>query len=414
MSIYDNETREYARDLEHDADKSLKIREHTTNNCDKEDTDGARTPYMRDYARILYSSSFRRLQGKMQLLGLDPTLFHRNRLTHSLEVAQIAKTIANGLGVDPVVAESCSLAHDIGHPPFGHHGETILNKLGDDIGGFEGNAQTFRILRHLEKKSPGYCGLDLTLRTLFGSAKYVQKKSSSNKKFLYDNDYKFLQEHLNNMERRRSIDVQIMDLSDEIAYAAHDLEDVLSFNIVTLDEIEHGFYSNEDYKVACCIFNNMVNKSRDKTRKEVSKNAPNEEYTVVLRKKITSKIVDTLCRNIGLVDNELGYKSEEFKALSKGLKKLVYDAIMNKPTTQLYEKKGAKVIKGLYQVYMDESYNKDFMLLPPEYRSSKTCKDRKRGILDYISGMMDSFAIQEFVRYFGASEYERAYGEVRP
>lgn len=142
---YSQDIIETAKKLESDANK-LNFRVYCENN------EASRDPYMRDYARILYSSSFRRLQGKMQMLGIDATRFNRNRLTHSLEVAQIARSIATSLKLEnPIVCESCALAHDIGNPPFGHYGETVLNELAKDCGGYEGNAQTFRILHRLEK-----------------------------------------------------------------------------------------------------------------------------------------------------------------------------------------------------------------------------------------------------------------------
>lgn len=176
-----------------------------------------------DYARVLYSSSFRRLQGKMQLLGINPSHFNRNRLTHSLEVAQIARSIATNLKLNsPIVAETCSLCHDIGNPPFGHHGEVVLNELSNEFGGYEGNAQTFRILRHLEKKHHAYEGLNLTYRTLFGVTKYFLKRNEDgkiNKKFLYDDDFEFLKSILEEkriFNIKKSIDAQIMDLADEI------------------------------------------------------------------------------------------------------------------------------------------------------------------------------------------------------
>ena len=232
--IYDKTTIEFVQRLEQEV-QSLHYRPHHF----EDERGDHRNDYTRDYARILYSSSFRRLQGKMQLLGIDPTHFHRNRLTHSLEVAQIARTIAENLEMkQPVVTEACSLAHDIGNPPFGHHGEKILNDLADGKGGFEGNAQTFRILYRLEKKSHEFPGLNLSMRTLFGVTKYNKKRirEEKNEKFLYDDDYEFLNEHLQNKNivHRKSIDAQIMDLADEIAYAAHDLEDALSSGIVTI------------------------------------------------------------------------------------------------------------------------------------------------------------------------------------
>jgi dGTPase len=176
--LFDKKSRKFAKALEKEA-KRFNCRLHKINDGDRE-----RNAYERDYARILYSSSFRRLQGKMQLLGIDHTAFHRNRLTHSLEVAQIARTIASGLELkSPVVSEACSLAHDIGNPPFGHSGEKMLNKLVVDIGGFEGNAQVIRILCRLEQKYPDEKGLNLTARTLFGLTKYFYRRGE-NKKIL--------------------------------------------------------------------------------------------------------------------------------------------------------------------------------------------------------------------------------------
>lgn len=167
--MYDKETKEYAKEQE-DIVKKLEYREHKLDSDSRSD---GRDELMRDYARILYSSSFRRLQGKMQLLGVDSNKFNRNRLTHSLEVAQIARSIASSLDLkSSVVTEAAALAHDIGNPPFGHYGETILNELSSDCGGYEGNAQAFRILRTLEKKHYAHKGLNLNIRTLMAITKY--------------------------------------------------------------------------------------------------------------------------------------------------------------------------------------------------------------------------------------------------
>lgn len=408
--MYDENTKKFAKELESEA-KKLDYRFY-----EYSDERGAnRSDYMRDYARILYSSSFRRLQGKMQLLGIDSTHFHRNRLTHSLEVAQIARTVADNLEIDPVITETCSLAHDIGNPPFGHYGEIILNELGKETGGFEGNAQTFRILHRLEKKSPEYPGLNLTLRTLFGVTKYYQKRldgNNINKKFLYDDDHDFLCEHLSkkDINIKKGIDAQIMDLSDEIAYAAHDLEDALSFNIVTLGEVVHEFYISDKYKGSYKKFNEIVQNVQEKALQAQRLNT-SEEYAGVLRKELTSYIVDILCRDIGLISKnnqgQLGYTT--LGKLAEGLKKLLFRAILRKRNVQLYEKKGEKVIRGLFAVYNDLRFNKDLKLMPPEYRALKNKYPTKRLVIDYISGMMDSFAVKEFIQYYGSSEYEKAY-----
>jgi dGTPase len=406
---YSKETIEFAKEQELILNKLL-YRETPT----EETRNIGRDDSMKDYARILYSSSFRRLQGKMQLLGINSTNFTRNRLTHSLEVAQIARSIAHNLELDKIIfAESCSLAHDLGNPPFGHYGEVILNNLAKDYGGYEGNAQTFRILRKLEKKHHEYEGLNLTLRTLFGITKYFYKKEETNKKFLYDEDYNFLKNELikHEISIKKSIDAQIMDLADEIAYAAHDLEDALSIGIISLGEMIHEFKISEDYKDAYGDFSEIVKKVQDIALKSTKLNT-SEEYSAVLRKELTSTIVHDLCIDIGIIEKngvkQLGFKTKE--KLSEGLKKLLFNAILRKKDVQHYEKKGEKIIRGLYEVYTDTKYNKNNILLPAEYR--KRDDKQERLVIDYISGMMDSFAEQEYIKYFGKSDIEKLYFKI--
>lgn len=413
MPMYDSETIEFAQEEEHKAQK-FEDREYSEENDHRVEN---RDEYRRDYARVLYSSSFRRLQGKMQLLGISPTHFHRNRLTHSLEVAHIAGGIARYLKLEnPVVCETCSLSHDLGNPPFGHAGERVLNDLAKDIGGYEGNAQTFRILRHLEKKRYNYAGLNLTLRTLLGVTKYFYKKEGKNKKFLYDEDYDFLKDKQKDKHTfiQKSIDAQIMDLADEIAYAAHDLEDALNFGFMTLSEMMYEFQISKKFSEASEDFNKIATKARDEAAK-ATRLQTSEEYSFILKKEITSNIVNTLIKDIGTIEIEnsspqLGYR--KLSKLSEGLKKLVFKALLKKKDVQIYEKKGEKIIRGLFEVYTDPNFNKDLLLLPPELRSiaeqGTEEKDaiKKRVVIDYIAGMMDSFAIQEYQRYFGASSLD--------
>lgn len=400
--MYDPETIDYARSSEQQV-ACLNYRVYSYS----DDRSANRPGLMRDYARILYSSSFRRLQGKMQLLGIDASRFNRNRLTHSLEVAQIARSIALDLKLkDTIVAEAASLAHDIGNPPFGHYGEAVLNTLTDDCGGYEGNAQAFRILRTLEKKHHAYDGLNLNIRTLFAITKYFFKKNPGSKKFLYDRDYKFLEDELNkhSVTVRKSIDAEIMDLADEIAYAAHDLEDALSFGLITLGEIVHEFKISKKFGDAYSTFSDLtrsVQKEASRSRRMQS----SEEYSIVLKKELTSRIVNILCSDIGVVDGKLGYKNHA--KLAEGLKKLLFKAVLRKKDVQLYELRGEKIIKGLFEVYTDESYNKDNRLLPPELRVLR--EDRKRLVADYIAGMMDYYAASEYEKYFGPGSVDKYY-----
>ena len=144
-----------------------------------------------DYSRILYSSAYRRLQGKMQLFIPKSEVFYRNRLTHSHEVAQIAKIIAKKIKLkDILTVQSCALAHDIGNPPFGHAGEIFLSNCGNLS--YEGNAQSFRTLRWLEERHFDFNGLNLTIRTMLGIVKYFNTQSENKIKFIYENDYELV------------------------------------------------------------------------------------------------------------------------------------------------------------------------------------------------------------------------------
>ncbi len=407
--INDNDVKVFAKEKEEMLISKLSSgREHSPSSADTRQ----RNEFERDYARILYSSSFRRLQGKMQLFEVDPQKFNRNRLTHSLEVAQIARSIASELELEHhVVAELAALAHDIGNPPFGHSGEKQLNKIAKDFGGYEGNAQALRILRSLEIKHPNCPGLNLTHRAILSVVKYPFKNENGNKKFLYDNDYKYFTDLVNKYELdlqpgEKTIDAQIMDLSDEIAYAAHDLEDALSRSMVSIEDIVYEF-GRSDYKDSIGSLNEIIEKSKATASKAFRLNS-SEEFAIIFRKELTSNIVNVLVNDITVTQGENSFRQLGFgtkENLSSGLKDIVFKVIMRKRDIKSYEHKGNMIITDLFNFYNSDN-NIEFIspqlyrTLPEEKINNEINplyqKDKERAIVDYISGMMDTFAIREW------------------
>ena len=208
---------------------------------------GGRTEFMRDRARVIHSAALRRLAAKTQVAVPWENDFQRTRLSHSLECAQIGRELGESLGADPDLQDTACLAHDLGHPPFGHNGEEALAEIAEDFGGFEGNAQSFRLLVRLEAKtvdSEGKSvGLNLTRASLDGSTKYPWPRSQNSRKFgVYNEDLEvFTWMRTGAPIDKKCIEAQIMDWSDDCAYSVHDLEDAIFTNQVSVKNFEKDF-----------------------------------------------------------------------------------------------------------------------------------------------------------------------------
>ena len=208
---------------------------------------GGRTEFMRDRARVIHSAALRRLAAKTQVAVPWENDFQRTRLSHSLECAQIGRELGESLGADPDLQDTACLAHDLGHPPFGHNGEEALAEIAEDFGGFEGNAQSFRLLVRLEAKTVDSngksVGLNLTRASLDGSTKYPWPRSQNSRKFgVYNDDLEvFTWMRTGAPIDKKCIEAQIMDWSDDCAYSVHDLEDAIFTNQVSVKNFEKDF-----------------------------------------------------------------------------------------------------------------------------------------------------------------------------
>ena len=349
----------------------------------KEKENFTRSPYQRDRDRIIHSSSFRRLKHKTQVFVNTEGDHYRTRLTHSMEVSQIARTLARALGLNEDLSETLSLAHDLGHTPFGHAGEEVLSDCMNRYGGFDHNLQTLRIVTTLENKYYKFYGLNLTLETLDGLFKH--NGPIENLKLLKNILSEKLIYKKMSFNTFPSLEAQVASISDDIAYNNHDLEDGLRAGLFTIQKISEIPYIS---KIVNKHFKNIK-----KFRKEIIINQ-------IVRDLINLMVVDVIhttnknLKKIKPINIKDIYKqnslivdfSDKMKTIDREIKIFLSSNMYNHKNVILNTNKGRKIIKDLF-VYLSKN--------PKKYINKSFFKNdtKERVIADFIAGMTDRYAI---------------------
>ncbi len=347
----------------------------------------ARSEFQRDRDRIIHSTAFRRLEYKTQVFVNHEGDLFRTRLTHSIEVAQIARTIARALHLNEDLVEAIALAHDLGHTPFGHAGQDALNACMKDRGGFEHNLQSLRTVNSLEERYGGFDGLNLTFETREGILKHCSPQHAPG---LGDLGKRFLD------RTQPSLEAQICNLADEIAYNNHDIDDGLRSGLIDLEQLQAvGFFSRH---VA----------------------AVRGEYPAIAGRRLTHETVRRMINSLALdlieeTRRRLSAANPRGLADVRSAPPLVaFSPAMNEEgrelkaflRSNLYQhyqvlrmtNKARRIVTDLFGAFLD-----DPRLLPPQYQRMAE-RDRPRAIADYIAGMTDRYAIREHRRLFAVGE----------
>ena len=348
----------------------------------KESNNKYRTPFQRDKDRIVHSASFRRLKHKTQVFVNTEGDHYRTRITHSIEVAQIARSITRYLGLNEDLVETLSLAHDLGHTPFGHAGEDALNECMLNNGGFDHNLQTLRIVMFLENKYLNFKGLNLTLETLDGLLKHngpIHNTSKINKIIGLRN---FKKKIIYN--KSTSLEAQIASISDDIAYNNHDIQDGIRANLFKLqDLIEINFFreiydkynKNKTSKNQKILIHQIIRDSIDAMVKDLINNS-------ILNFKINkiNKIQKVYNSNKNLV-----CFSNKFTYIEREIKFFLREKMYKNKKVLIKNNHGKKIIKKLYSLINKNPYK--FL------SRSQLNNNKARAIADFISGMTDRYAV---------------------
>jgi dGTPase len=342
-----------------------------------------RTSFQRDRDRILHTTAFRRLEYKTQVFINYEGDYYRTRLTHTLEVSQIARTITRALGANEDLVEAVCLAHDLGHPPFGHSGELALSRLMRDHGSFDHNKQSLRIVTQLESRYPEFPGLNLTWEVREGIVKH-------------ESEYDIADASEYNPDLRGNLEAQIANAADELAYTAHDLDDGLRSGMITPDMLE-GITLWEILAESVGWHGMMLD---DLSRHRAIRRLIGLEVTDLVHsthQKLRDSSVKSVEELQRLPYNVISF-SEDMHRRNRQLKDFLYNNLYRHHRVVRMAVKAERIINDLFQVYCNEP-----AMLPTHILDLVEERGRERTVCDYIAGMTDRFAIDEHRKLFDPS-----------
>ncbi len=345
-----------------------------------EDEPEYRTAFQRDRDRILHTTAFRRLEYKTQVFINYEGDYYRTRLTHTLEVAQIGRTIARALGANEDLLEAICLAHDLGHPPFGHSGEVALARLMKDHGGFDHNKQSLRIVTKLERRYPDFPGLNLTWEVREGIVKH-------------ESEYDISDASEYNPELRGHLEAQIANVADELAYTAHDLDDGLRSGMITPLMLEGITLWEILVKSVDWSTPTLDDLTRHRLiRRLIGMEVTDLVHTTHRRLQDSSvKSVEELQR---LPYNVIGF-SEDMHRRNRQLKDFLYSNLYRHHRVVRMAVKAERIISDLFTAYCSEP-----AILPRHVQSLIDDRGLERTVCDYIAGMTDRYAVDEHNKLF--------------
>ena len=346
-----------------------------------------RLSFQRDRDRIIHCSAFRRLEYKTQVFVNHEGDYYRTRLTHTMEAAQVTRTIARAMRLNEELAEAVALAHDLGHTPFGHAGERILDRLMAPFGGFEHNAQSLRIVEVLEECYPDFPGLNLSWEVLDGIVKHSTR---------YDRP----QVAEFDANRAPVLEAQIVDYADEIAYNAHDIDDGLKSGMLTLEDLEGSRAWTRHYREICDRYPGASNQIRRYQGVRRMINSFVQDLIDSTERRIQKEGIETtddVRRHMPkLVEHGNLIASEVAE-----LKTILLERLYRHHRVLRMAAKADRIMTGLFEAYMDEPRQ-----MPPHVaeRIRRGDQELARVVADYIAGMTDRFALEEYKKLFDPYE----------